>query len=133
MLLFNAKVIEVVPTANVAAPETAKVPVILEFPVIVAPPLETVKAPVLNVPVIYEFPRMAAPFAEIVNLSDSVVVPVIVVAPVIVAPLLVTVKPDGDVKPVQTIAFVVSNPIEYFPKFGPTVVVNENIIGALEI
>ena len=56
VLLFNAKVIDVVPTAKVADDDTAKVPVILEFPVIAAPPLETVKAPVLNVPVMLEFP-----------------------------------------------------------------------------
>ena len=107
MLFFNAKVIEVVPTVNVVAPDTAKVPEIVAFPA------------TLVVPVI------AAP-------PDETVKPVHVRACNDVVPD-VTVKPDEDVKPVQTIAFVVSNPLEYFLKFGPTVVINENIIGELDI
>jgi len=63
--------------------------VIDEFPAIVAPPLETVKAPVLNVPVIDEFP-------------------------VIVAPPLETVKVVENDNPVHTIVFVESKPFEYF-------------------
>ena len=60
-------------------------------------------------------------------------VPVIEEFPVIVAPPLETVKVDEDDNPVHTIVFVESKPIEYFPKFGPTVVINENIIGELDI
>ena len=43
------------------------VPVILEFPVMVAPPLDTVSAPVLTVPVILEFPVMVAPPLDTVS------------------------------------------------------------------
>ena len=95
MLSLVAKVIEVPVTAKVAAPDTDKVPVILEFQVIAAPPLETVKAPlVVSVAVMFEFPVMAAPPLE-------------------------TVISARDVKPVHVIDFVVSNPIPYCPALAP--------------
>ena len=86
----------------------------LEFPVIAAPPLETVKAPVLNVPVMLEFPVMLAPPLETVK-APVLNVPVILEFPVMVAPPLETVKVDEDDNPVHTIVFVESKPIAYFP------------------
>ena len=94
-----------VPTRVVQVrPDVVNVPVMLEFPVMVAPPLETVKDPVLNVPVMLEFP-------------------------VIVAPPLETGKVDKDDNPVHTILFVESKPVANFPKFGAIVVT----IGELDI
>ena len=98
-----------VPTRVVQVrPDVDNVPVIVEFPVMVAPPLETVKAPVLNVPVMLEFP-------------------------VVVAPPLETVIPARDVNPVHTILFVESKPIAIFPKLGPCVRTSVNVIGEFDI